>query len=250
MDQDTDSESEMLSSVEWGVFASDFHLFSNRSRAEQTIQTLRGLDHSPNNCIVLGGDIFDFRWSRLGSHRATTAAAIIWLEQLLQDVSPTQIVFLPGNHDSFPPFLEQLGSLAKEYPQFHWRPHTLQLGTNLFLHGDCIDAGGFHALPQYRNRFHDGKPHGTAADILYDASVFVRAHKLIPAIARRPLPTCRRLHYHLNRSPIDESEIKSVYFGHTHSAIDGLPIGAIKYYNPGASLRFMKSQIRQFRVKK
>ena len=51
------------------------------------------------SCIVLGGDIFDFRWSDLGSHDDSLKQAQDWLEHLINHAGQAQVVFLPGNHD-------------------------------------------------------------------------------------------------------------------------------------------------------
>ena len=71
-----------LPAIREGVFVSDLHLFSPRSAAQAVPDQLAQVS-AADQCIVLGGDIFDFRWSIRGSHELTLSAAIHWLEELL-----------------------------------------------------------------------------------------------------------------------------------------------------------------------
>ena len=53
-----------------GIFTSDFHMFSDRSIVESI---LPNLEQAAGNAdlIVLGGDIVDFKWSRLPDQEHT-----------------------------------------------------------------------------------------------------------------------------------------------------------------------------------
>ncbi len=57
-----------------GLFISDLHLFSQRSIGqwhwEQQLASIESAE-----AVVLGGDIFDIRWSQRGNLDATIAAA-------------------------------------------------------------------------------------------------------------------------------------------------------------------------------
>ncbi len=61
-----------------GLFISDLHLFSQRSIGQWHWEQHQGLIESAK-AIVLGGDIFDVRWSQQGNLDATIAAATDWL---------------------------------------------------------------------------------------------------------------------------------------------------------------------------
>ena len=50
-------------------FVSDLHLFANRSNAHRYLEEI-ALAASQAEVFVLGGDIFDFRWSRIPILRA------------------------------------------------------------------------------------------------------------------------------------------------------------------------------------
>lgn len=229
-----------------GVFVSDLHLFSPRSIADHTKHKLAEFK-SESCCVVLGGDIFDFRWSAVGNHDQTLRAATDWLESLLERTRDAQVVYLPGNHDCHPEFLDRLNSLAKDCSRFAWRSHHFQLNSNLFLHGDILDAGSYGDLSRYRSKFHHRQPKGRVAQRCYDLAVAMRVHKAIPTVRHRPQLTCQRLHSALASLNLDSGDsVKRVYFGHTHVSISGLKLNGIEYFNPGAGLRHMQLQPLEF----
>lgn len=233
--------------VKGGVFVSDLHLFSPRSDACQIRKQL-SLVTCHEQCIVLGGDIFDFRWSDKGGHLATLRAAHSWLYDLLESTGDTQIVFLPGNHDCHPEFLAQLSELADEVPRFTWFDHHVQIGDSLFLHGDILDArNNVRGLPAYRSKFHHATPQPRIAHRTYDMAVGMRIHKLVPRVRHHPLLTVQRLWSHIQHLPLSQQrKVARVYFGHTHVPIHGLRWKEIQFFNPGAALRHMNPQIHRF----
>ncbi len=235
-----------LRGVRQGLFVSDLHLFSPRSAGDKLVAELAEIG-GPYDCLVLGGDIFDFRWSRHGSHVATLDAAERWLLDLRKGTPAVPVVFLPGNHDCHPEFLAILESLAAKDPQFFWADHHAQIGDCLFLHGDVLDAGGLRALEGYRRRFHHETPQSVIAHRSYDVAVEMRMHKLIPKLRHKPQRTCQRL---LDVMPDlilpSRQLVQQVYFGHTHVPIHGLEIGGIRFFNPGAALRHMDTHIHSF----
>ncbi len=237
----TQSESRQ---VRGGVFVSDLHLFSPRSAADALPAQLAQITAS-DQCIVLGGDIFDFRWSIRGSHQATLAAAIAWLENLLANTGQAQVRFLPGNHDCHPEFLELLTQFASQHARFGWYEHHFQIGDALFLHGDLLDARG--NLSKYRTKFHHEHPQTGLKHRLYDVVVGLRLHKLVPLMRHRPALTCRRLRVLIDALPIATSTpFQRVFFGHTHAPIFGYHSQNVRYYNSGAALKHMQSYPQHF----
>ena len=244
LDQPTDA---CLADVRSGIFVSDLHLFSPRSvasAAEQAIFT----PGDATRCIVLGGDIFDFRWSTQGSHQDTLDATRRWLISLVETTESSPVVYLPGNHDCHPEFLEVLEQIARTHELFSWSPHHLILGDCLFLHGDVLDAGGIDALPVYRRKFHHESPQSPLAHRCYDAAVEMRIHKMVPRIRHQPQRSCTQLLKIIPQIEETSSEIRRVYFGHTHVPIDGLEVNDIQFFNPGASLRHMTPCTHRFTV--
>lgn len=233
-----------LPAIRDGVFVSDLHLFSPRSAAHAVPEQLAQVT-AADQCIVLGGDIFDFRWSIRGSHELTLTAAIDWLEELLERTGEAQIRFLPGNHDCHPEFLERLARLAERHPRFGWYEHHFQLGDAFFLHGDVLDARG--SLENYRSRFHHEHPQTDLKHRMYDVVVGLRLHKLVPLLRHRPELTCRRLRQLIDALPAPSSTpFERVFFGHTHAPVFGFESERVRYYNPGAALKHMQAHPQRF----
>ncbi len=230
--------------VRGGVFVSDLHLFSPRSAADAIAEQL-AQTNACDQCIVLGGDIFDFRWSIRGSHDLTLAAAIEWLEELLANSGEAQVRFIPGNHDCHPEFLQLLTELANRRGRFDWHDHHFQIGDALFLHGDVLDAKG--NLSNYRARFHHEHPQTGFKHGLYDVVVGLRLHKLVPLLRHRPQLTCRRLRLLIDSLPAaSQTPFERVFFGHTHAPMSGFESQNVRYYNPGAALKHMQAHPQQF----
>ncbi len=202
-----------------------------------------------SDSLVLGGDIFDFRWSVQGSHQATLDATRKWLHELLDATGDRPIVYLPGNHDCHPDFLQVLEELSRSEPRFSWAEHHLQIGDCLFLHGDVLDAGGLTGLDSYRRKFHHEMPQSNLAHRTYDLAVGMRIHKLVPMLLHSPTRTCQRLLHTVRQiSPDVKVPVRKVYFGHTHVPIHGLQVDRTHFFNPGAALRHMQLHVQEFRL--
>ncbi|QDV28087.1 Calcineurin-like phosphoesterase superfamily domain protein [Aureliella helgolandensis] len=230
-----------------GLFVSDLHLLSPRSACPH-IETELADYAGAHKCIVLGGDIFDFRWSDRGGHDQTLEATSRWLQDLQLATENTDIIYLPGNHDCHPDFLEQLEKLSQQSKNFSWQPHHLQLGNNLFFHGDILDAGNsLEDLQRYRRQFHHVKPQSQWAHRSYDTAVGLRVHKLVPRILHQPMRTCQRLQNAIDRLNLDDAKaVRNVFFGHTHVPIEGLKLNGRSFYNPGAGMKHMQLQPHEF----
>jgi UDP-2,3-diacylglucosamine pyrophosphatase LpxH len=238
-----------MSTTAHGCFLSDLHLFSPRSdwqRWRSGTETLL----ADKSWIILGGDIFDFRWSTEGGNRETLLAARLWLEKFIAEHSSAQIVYLLGNHDCHAGMHELLSEVARLYPQFQWHQEWFQLEDCVFSHGDCLDAGGIGPhLHHYRRKFQHDRPAPPWAHRTYDAAVAMRLHRAIPVLLHRPKNTCRRLSEHLpEASACDTSEIRRVFFGHTHRALEGYQFAGRSFYNPGAALKHLPFRPIPFRL--
>lgn len=235
--------------IRHGVFVSDLHLFSPRSRGAGIPAQLEAFRRK-DQCIVLGGDIFDFRWSDHGGLDSTLAAAGVWLTQLLELTGDSDVVFLPGNHDCHPMFLALLDQTAQANPRFSWCDHHLQLGDCLFLHGDVLDAGNSaEQLANYRLRFHHVDAQSAVLHRAYDLAVALRIHQIVPKLRHSPARTCQRLWDTLGGLPeVDCTPIRRIFFGHTHVPIHGLEWNGIQFFNPGAALKHMNYHMHEFLI--
>lgn len=236
----------MASSANNAVYVSDLHLFSPRSSADPNPSWIVER-YSEMELLVLGGDIFDFRWSRQGSVSETLHSAEQWLVQLCQTWRG-RIVYLPGNHDCLDDFLLTLDRLARQTATFEWHFHYAAFGGTICLHGDVIDAGSPARLARYRDRFQHTDPQSAMAHTVYDAAVGLRVHRLIPSLRQKFRNPCEALLPHVRELRKDTQPIRQVIFGHTHFPIDGLQIDEVCFHNPGAALRHLKFCPVEFRT--
>ena len=232
-------------------FVSDLHLLSPRSLAAKWMPAIDAACRD-SRLIVLGGDIFDFRWATLGGHEATLKAARRWLESLLTRHAHATIVYVMGNHDSHPDMQALLDDLSRVHAQFLWRAESYQVADCLFCHGDILDAGSQANLESYRIRFQHERQASRAAHQLYNAAVAMRLHRTLPKLFHRPRATCTRLRELLQIDALSAQSpsepVHRVYFGHTHVPIYELQLDGITYSNPGAALRHMNFAPLQFAV--
>lgn len=224
-------------------FVSDLHLLSPRSMAQKWMPAIDAACRD-SRLIVLGGDIFDLRWATLGGHSASLAASRQWLDAFIANHHHSTIVYVMGNHDSHPGIQDLLEELAQHYPHFSWQAESYQAGDCLFCHGDILDAGSQANLASYRSRFQHERQASRAAHGLYDAAVAMRLHRTLPKLFHRPRATCTRLRQLMNPN----SDVRRIFFGHTHVPIYELLLDGIAYFNPGAALRHMNFAPIQFEV--
>ena len=232
--------------VRKGVFVSDLHVFSGRSKGETLSNELQGA-YPESSLLVLGGDIFDFKWSSLGE-TGTLLAAEKWLGTLL-DQWRGEVVFLAGNHDCLPKFFGVLSQISHRCDRFTWHRHHLHLGDAVFLHGDVLDSGhDLSKLDSYRDRFHPKSNQTTFSRRAYGAIVAMRIHRMAPKLRHRELQTCRKLLGLLPQLVKAPSKIRRIFFGHTHVAVAGRELHGVKFFNPGAAVQHIAFTPIQFDV--
>lgn len=219
-------------------FISDLHLFSKRSTAtlhhEMLVEAARDSD-----LVVLGGDLFDLRWSVHRDPVATIEHASRWVAHFLEEVPGVDCYFLSGNHDSEPALLREMGRLALSHPRFRLSGDVLQIGDTALLHGDVVDVAGCpDRLVGYRRRWAEKAARGAVASAAYDGAVGLRLHRLAAATAHRTPIVCRRVLRYLQRFGMTpETGLARVVFGHTHRRLVGFENGGVTFYNGGAAIR-------------
>lgn len=232
----------------FGVFVSDLHLFSRRSVGNERFAKLTESCHKAQT-LVLGGDIFDFKWSTCGTHQQSIDAAQRWLEEVHNQWSGN-ILFLPGNHDCQPDFLDVLSNLTGQLDRFTWQAHHAQLDDCLFLHGDVLDAGcHLPSIERYRSRFHHRQPRSLMANRIYDLVVQLRVHRTIPNLRHNAAVTVRKLHGLLAELEEYPRRIRRVFFGHTHVRVDGFSRNGVQFFNPGAAIKHIDFRPVVFSIK-
>ena len=233
-----------------GVFLSDLHLFSSRCNVSFDLSAVHAF-RTDSDCIVLGGDLFDFKWSRYGDAESTSREALLWLKAFLSETGDSHVIYLSGNHDCLPGFEEALSEYAKNCPRFHWIEHACKVGDCLFLHGDILDANGasLNALRDYRREFHHPVARPVAMHRMYDIGVELRLHIAVASLIRKKIATCLQLANVLqSQTSFDFDSVQRVYFGHTHVPIDGIKYDGKQFFNPGAMLKYAKFQPVEFPV--
>jgi UDP-2,3-diacylglucosamine hydrolase len=225
------------------TFMSDLHLFANRSLAD-SMQSAIHRSARQSDTLILGGDIFDFRWSRWKDQARTIQESIRWLETLLKVNPECQIHYLLGNHDASQAFVDELTQLAQAYANLEWHPHLMRLRSCVFLHGDIIDAGiplseDFHnQLDQLRKRKDERALPAKFRHTLYDAAVTTRVHRLVATVANPKARVLARVSEYLNWAGHGSvSGVRDVYFGHTHRRMEGEIYAGMRFHNPGASIK-------------
>lgn len=225
-------------------FVSDLHLFANRSHGERHLEAIE-LAASRADTFVLGGDIFDFRWTTLRTIEETVDEAVRWLQELTDTHAGCQFHLLLGNHDYHQAFIDRLPELEAQSPNLAWDPFYVRLGQNVFLHGDVADRRmDAETLAAVRARCLEDRRHGPVKNLLYDVAVLARIHKLPPRVVYRNKTVARRILAYLEaieQGP--EQGVRHVYFGHTHVPLSGYRYGELTFHNGGAPIKGLDFRI-------
>lgn len=227
------------------IFVSDLHLYSRRSQAARHVPALHAAAaHSEQ--FVLGGDIFDFRWSTLSSTEETVRQAIRWLDELVASHPRCQFHFVLGNHDCNRRFVAALETYSATRPNLLVHPYVLRLGNRLFLHGDAVEHPRMCALrlSQRRQRWARDERRSPMRHVLYDLAVTARLHRLAGKVAHPRRRVVHRLLGYLQRiGQGPDQGIEQVYFGHTHDALEHYRYRGVTFHNPGAPMAGLKFRI-------
>ncbi|HLA84841.1 MAG TPA: metallophosphoesterase [Thermoguttaceae bacterium] len=225
-------------------FVSDLHVFSSRSQEHRYLEQI-GHAAAHARAFVLGGDIFDFRWSIVASPEETVARAIRWLHELATDCPACRFHFVVGNHDYHEPFLARLDHLEARLANFMWYPFYVRLGNSVFLHGDVADRRmTAQKLTDRRSRWLDKKPKGPVANRLYDLMIENKIHKPLVHLGRRKRTVTRRILAYLDEIGEGPSTgLKNVYFGHTHLAFSDFEHDGVRFHNGGAPIHGLRFRI-------
>lgn len=220
------------------TFISDLHLFSDRCNASEHSERIRSSIAEADLC-VWGGDLFDFRWSRLRTERASVARAIDWLEDWYDRFPSKQFIYLDGNHDAHAPFRRALAQWADRRERFDCGLDCVRVNDTLLLHGDVIEGkGNLEAFLDYRGRWENKKAASGMASSVYDMAIAARVHKAAAMAAHRQRATCIRLLRWLHQQPSQVTlGINRIVFGHTHRKLDGFRVAGVEFFNGGATIR-------------
>ena len=219
-----------------GAVISDLHLFSGRCRPIEELHRL--IDHQLD-CLVLNGDIFDFKWNQHQDRQDGFQEASNILRQLCEKFPHLRIIYLSGNHDQeahFDPFLNQLSSY---FSTFSWRSSFFQIGTKLFHHGDL-----FFKNQKERPMI---KPFQTKSARLYSAyKKITDAHiNRLAELPLRPSFVCPYIEKHWQED-FDQRGVTDIYFGHTHVPFENFQVKQRRYHNSGTFIKNQQYKFIQF----
>jgi UDP-2,3-diacylglucosamine hydrolase len=220
-------------------FVSDLHLFSRRSLAPRHEAALHAAASRARN-FVLGGDIFDFRWSTYHTADETARQAVRWLDALVASHPQCDFHFVQGNHDCNRRFVSALETYNATRPNLSVHPYYLRLGNKMFLHGDVADRAEICPERLRMRREHwgrDEKRRGNFRHALYDFAVQARLHRLAGKVAHPRRRAVHRILGYLGKiGHSREHGVEHVYFGHTHDALDNYRYRGVTFHNPGAPI--------------
>ena len=238
-----------MSTILKGHFLSDLHLFSRRSTA-MSIAPMIHRAASQSHTMVLGGDIFDFKWSSFPTLDCSIDAGIAWLDELVISHPQCSFYYLLGNHDAHPRFVSALDRLAFRQPRLVWQPYVLRILECVFLHGDIVDCEPNNTILAERRKLHECKPFPRRyAHWLYDLVVHARLHRAAMHVAIRPKSVLRKLTQYLSDEGLDSKYgVRDVYFGHTHRAVHGVQYAGLTFHNGGASIHGIPFRIIETRL--
>jgi len=220
------------------TFVSDLHLFSNRCSVTEHQGLIESCIDQAEICIW-GGDLFDFRWSRLEDEATSVSQALNWLNQWYERFPEKHFVYLHGNHDAHGAFSDALIQWAADRSRFECDLDCMRIKDTLFLHGDVIEGkGNLDAFAEYRGRWQKKRVASRVASGFYDVAIAARAHKAAAMAAHRRKATCLQLLHWMHRQPAEATEgIRRIVFGHTHRRLDGYRLDGIEFFNGGATIR-------------
>jgi UDP-2,3-diacylglucosamine hydrolase len=192
--------------------------------------------------LVLNGDIFDFRWSTIGTQSTTVSAAMNWLIGLVGDFPGCHIHFVVGNHDCTVAFKNGLAELAETLPRFQWHEQLLRLGPLLFIHGDCahrrMDKAG---LLRFRRNWERDWRWSPAMAVAYECVDRLGITKRVHEFHFPRQQTVERLAFYLDSlCPGWRETTRACYFGHTHLPFADYEHDGVRFHNTGSAIHNME----------
>jgi UDP-2,3-diacylglucosamine hydrolase len=226
-------------------FVSDLHLFSRRSQAPRHVAALHQAAAKAET-FVLGGDIFDFRWSTFSTSEETVRHAVRWLDDLVASHPRCDFHFVQGNHDCNRRFVCALETYSATRPNLTLHPYFLRLGKSVFLHGDAADHPSMcdQRLKKRREHWSRDESRSQVRHVLYDLAVSARLHRLARQVVHPRRRVVHRILGYLERiGQGRQSGVEHVYFGHTHDALHRYRHGGVTFHNPGAPIAGLQFRI-------
>lgn len=228
-----------------GYTASDLHLLTNRSSADRLMPSVHRAA-AKGDLLVLNGDIFDFQWSLYPDLGKSLDYAENWIRKLVSRHRHCQFVFIMGNHDSLPAYGDLLDALAEKHDNLAWEPFHLILGSKVFLHGDVGSSSHSpEALAAYRQRWH-GQRRRSWVHAAYLACTRLGIPRLIHECTPVRRYTTDVVAYLKAEMGAGFTELRDVYFGHSHRPVTDYVWKGLRFHNTGATIHRVRSRVQTF----
>jgi calcineurin-like phosphoesterase family protein len=228
-----------------GYTTSDFHLLTNRSSAGRMMPSLHQVAEEAD-LFVLNGDIFDFQWSVYPDLGESLDYVEKWIGDLLSRHRHCRFVFLMGNHDSLPAYGDLLDALTERHDNLAWEPFHLRLGSKVFLHGDVGSSSHSpEELAAYRQRWH-GPRRRPWLHAAYLACTRLGIPRLIHECTPVKHYTTDVVAYLKAEMGPSFTELRDVYFGHTHKPVTDYQSQGLRFHNTGAMIHGVRSRLQTF----
>ena len=220
--------------MQHGYVISDLHIFTQWSSIEKYMQKIRNAAAGAD-FFVFNGDIFDFRWSTLGSSEATAKAAIQWFRTLCSECPDCRFIYILGNHDAYEAIVKPLAEFADHTGNFTWHDSYFRTGSSLFMHGDLIFSMR-HCSPFHRKKFRKREPRSAIIRSGYNLAIEMGAHNLISRIHAKK----RCAKYILKILEPEHREklegVTDIYIGHTHVGFSDFKYRGYTFHNSGSAI--------------
>jgi len=230
-----------------GIVISDMHFFARRSKAD-IIEKILYSQLSQYDILVCNGDTFDFRWRQLSSMQQTINESICWIGKTMNKFPSLEIKYVIGNHDCNRDFIDRLRQLEKDRPRFLIYEYYFQIGTSLFLHGDCSNTFlSFEGLKDYRAQWEKSNQWPNYLALFYQ---FFDVIGLTGLFHRKKFPrdkVAQRVLHYLKTIPSGfPSDIENIYIGHTHLPFSDFKWENYVFHNSGSSIKGQEFNILSF----
>ncbi|MCC6796562.1 MAG: metallophosphoesterase [Candidatus Hydrogenedentes bacterium] len=233
-----------------GYVISDLHMFSKRSESRAHEPAI--FEYAAKaDFFILNGDTFDFRWTTLPTIDQTVYEAIAWLRNLAERFPKCHFHFILGNHDNNQAFIAALSKLVAKTENLSWHPYYLRLGDSVFLHGDVSDKPmmGAAGLEKHREEWLLDTPKHAIFHSIYDMVVHVGLHRMAVAAKYPKKRVVRRVLEYLDDVGLTkDNDIKHVYFGHTHGAMQNFEYGGLLFHNAGSPMKGLEFNILKVEI--
>lgn len=234
-------------SIEHGYVVSDLHMFTKWTSVEKYMCEIReAAEHA--DFFVFNGDIFDFRWSTLGSAEKTANYAIKWFAEICSDFPDCQFIYILGNHDAHKELLQPLAKFADTQKNFIWHSSFIKIGTSLFMHGDLIFSMRKDQSPFERKRYKHRNPVSSILRRTYHRAIKMGAHNLVSRLHAKE--RCARYVLHVLEQEAHNKQLDGVtdiYIGHTHVGFSDYKYSGYTFHNSGSAIHNLHCNLMKVR---